>query len=92
MNTEPNNSLPVMNAVESSNIEAIGYNAHNQILQVNFKNKKSYCYQGVPPELWDEFQKAESKGGFLTFRIKNKYKHFEYTEEKSPDDENKPCA
>lgn len=56
--------------VESSNIAAIGYEAETKTLQVDFKTGKRYQYQNVPPELFAEFQAAESVGQFFADKIK----------------------
>ena len=59
--------------VESSNIDSIGYVHDSQTLQIAFKAKdgvRAYNYANVPPELYQEFMAAESKGKFFIARIK----------------------
>ncbi len=61
------------NPVESSNLAAIGYDAESKTLQADFKNGKRFQYQNVPPELFAEFQAAESVGKFFAARIKPEF-------------------
>ncbi len=64
---------------ESSQIAAHGYDAATQTMALQFKRKGEngervggsiYHYDNVPPEVYDEFCKCESKGGFFGQRIK----------------------
>lgn len=62
--------------VESSQIEAIGYDPAEAVLEVEFKGKKShsvYRYYKVDAVTADDFLKAESKGIFLGQKIKGKF-------------------
>lgn len=62
---------PEMNYVDSSHIEAIGYLPDTLELFVQFKDGGIYVYLNVPPELYEEFMMAGSKGIFLNQCIKN---------------------
>lgn len=62
-------------AVSSSNIAAIGYEADTLTLEVEFRNGSVYQYHGVPPETFDSFMQASSKGAFLNTNIRNSYGH-----------------
>jgi hypothetical protein len=67
---------PSMQAVDSSQIESIGYDAINQILYIAFKNTNStYAYLEFPLAKWAEFVAAESKGKFMNAEIRNKFKY-----------------
>lgn len=59
-------------AVESSNIRAIGYSNAKQTLAVEFKGGDVFHYAPVPVELATEFYGSESKGKFYSARIKGK--------------------
>lgn len=61
---------PEMIAVESSNLQAIGYDPDNMELYVDFLNGSRYRYFDVPEDVFDEFQVADSKGKFLHQNIK----------------------
>ncbi len=63
----------IMNSVESSNIEKIGYNEHTRILEVQFKNGKRYRYSGVPVDIFKSLRESPSKGHFLSAHIKKFY-------------------
>jgi hypothetical protein len=56
--------------VDSSNVEQIGYDAEWSELHVIFKNGSHYVYSEVPPDVWDAFLNAPSKGVFLNTDIK----------------------
>ncbi|ARK94267.1 KTSC domain-containing protein [Burkholderia pseudomallei] len=59
--------------VSSSNISSIGYDADNQVLEVEFVNGSVYSYSGVPPGEYEGFMNADSKGKYLHANIKNRY-------------------
>ena len=56
--------------VDSSNVEQIGYNAEWSEVHVIFKNGLLYVYSEVPPDVWEAFRNAPSKGTFLNDVIK----------------------
>lgn len=51
--------------VESSNVEAIGYDEGTSTLHVSFQNGSLYEYSRVPPEVFRSFLDAPSKGSFV---------------------------
>lgn len=59
--------------VSSSNISAIGYDADSQVLEIEFTNGAVYSYSGVPPNEYEGFINADSKGKYLHANIKNRY-------------------
>lgn len=59
--------------VESSNIAAIGYDPHDLVLQVDFLNGGHYQYFDVPPQIFEGFQAASSKGGYFNYEIKGEF-------------------
>ncbi|MBP8745791.1 MAG: KTSC domain-containing protein [Syntrophorhabdus sp.] len=59
--------------VDSSNIEAIGYDDDAQELHVRFLSGGYYVYLGVPRQIYDNLMMAPSKGSFLNREIKNVY-------------------
>ena len=56
--------------VESTAIEAIGYDAATQTLEVKFLSGKVYEYAPVTPDLYQAFLAAPSKGAFFNEQIK----------------------
>lgn len=62
-----------MQKVESSNIEAIGYDIDNQTLNIDFKGTGIYNYSNFPKELFDEFASSTSKGSFFHRKIRSQY-------------------
>lgn len=59
--------------VSSSNISAIGYDADNLVLEVEFNNGAVYSYSDVPSGEYEGFMNADSKGTYLHASIKNRY-------------------
>ena len=65
-----------MQFVDSSNIEAIGYDPEARELHVRFlKSGDTYVYSDVNPVVFDELMQAESKGSYLNRRIKGNYQY-----------------
>ena len=62
--------------VISTAVEALGYDSMCNVLGVLFKNKRVYFYTGVPFSVYADFVTAESKGGFHTASVRNKYVFF----------------
>jgi hypothetical protein len=66
--------MPEMHFVESSNVEAIGYDPAAQQLHVRFlKSGLTYVYYDVEEWVFQEFLQADSKGIFLNERVKPGY-------------------
>jgi hypothetical protein len=59
--------------VESSLIYAIGYDVGTKVLEVVLKNEQTYQYDGVPPEVYEMFMRAESKGKFFGENVRDVY-------------------
>ena len=67
--------MPDMTYVDSSNIEAIGYDDGNQELHVQFLSSGVYIYSDVPREIFDDLMNAPSKGSFLNREVKGNYQY-----------------
>ena len=66
--------MPEMEYVDSSNIEAIGYEAEARELHVRFlKTGATYVYSEVDELVFQELMQADSKGSYLNRRIKGNY-------------------
>ena len=57
-------------AVSSSNLKAVGYDAALQILEIEFLDGSVYQYKGVPQDLYNGLMNAASHGSFLDAHIK----------------------
>jgi len=73
---------PVMVPVKSSNVKAIGYDDLNKMLYVEFLNKKDpqqpgdfYRYYEVDERMYLRFLAAPSKGKFLWWNIRGRYRY-----------------
>lgn len=62
-----------MQQVQSSNITRIGFDAAAGKLYVEFTSGTLYEYEGIAPELFESFMKAESKGRFFGAEIRPKF-------------------
>jgi len=66
-----------MQVVQSSNIEAIGYDADTHELHVRFLTSgKTYVYPGVPQEIYEGLMNAPSHGVYFGQFVKPIYTHF----------------
>lgn len=62
--------MPRMQAVDSSVVEAVGYDARGRRLHVRFLDRGLYVYQDVEPELFEALLAAPSKGEFVNREVK----------------------
>ena len=62
-----------MVAVESSMIDAIGYDADAKVLKIKFDSGDTYKYKGVDAATHKKLMSAKSKGTFFEKHIKDKY-------------------
>ena len=67
--------MPEMIYVDSSNIEAIGYEDSTRELHVKFLSGGYYIYQEVPRQIFDDLMMAPSKGSFLNREVKSIYNY-----------------
>lgn len=66
--------MPDMIFVDSSNVEAIGYDSTTRDLHVRFsKSGETYVYYEVEEWVFEDFKRADSKGAFLNANIKDRY-------------------
>lgn len=70
--------MPVMHPIESTNLEAAGYDEEEQILYVAFKPKRTtprtlYRYFNVPSEIFSGLLNSESKGKYFHQNIREMY-------------------
>lgn len=69
----------ILNKVDSSNIDAIGYDKETKTLFVAYKTGVVYKYFDVPAEVYQKFLDAPSKGHFMNTEIKNIYSFVKQT-------------
>lgn len=60
-------------SVESSNLASVGYDAENEILEVEFKHGGVYQYFDVPQNVYEELMNASSHGVYFSANIRNDY-------------------
>ena len=66
-----------MITVNTSTIEAIGYEPGSKRLHINFISTEKYIYQGVPKIIYTRLMRAHSIDTYLAEEIKDKYRHTE---------------
>jgi hypothetical protein len=66
-------AIPDMQSVNSSNIAAVGYDAENITVYVQFMNGSIYAYKGVPEHEFENLRAAPSVGSYLNRNYKNVY-------------------
>ena len=59
--------------VSSSAISSVGYDERKAVLEVEFRSGAVYDYLDVPPKIWKALQAADSKGRFISRRIRDRY-------------------
>jgi hypothetical protein len=64
---------PAMRPVDSDAISRIGYEAERAEVYVEFRTGRTYAYMHVPRPIYDAFEAAESKGGFVNGVLKPNY-------------------
>jgi KTSC domain len=66
-------NLPPMTDVQSSNVEAIGYDESASELFVRFKGGNTYAFSGVPAYKYQQALAASSVGKFVYSKIKSNF-------------------
>jgi len=69
---EENKIIPMF-PVESKNLLAVGYNANNRTMRIEFRQGAFYDYMDVPPETFQQIMGSQSKGKFFHSAVKGKY-------------------
>lgn len=60
--------------IDSSNLKTVGYDPARQILAIEFLSSGQVLhYDGFPPEKFEQFGQAVSRGRFYAKEIKGKY-------------------
>lgn len=64
--------IPEMKPVaRSSNIKAYGYDDKLSTLYIDFHNNVRWSYEGVPLDVFREFEESHSKGAFFHAKIRS---------------------
>jgi KTSC domain len=68
--------MPEMIFLDSSSVEAIGYDSGSLELHVRFlKSGETYVYYGVEEWRYQELMQSDSKGSYLNNNIKPNYQY-----------------
>ena len=63
--------VTALTPVESSNIEAVGYDDATRSLTVKFKNGTTFRYDDVEPEHYENMISADSVGSYFHKNVRN---------------------
>jgi KTSC domain len=66
-------SMPELTPVDSTNVAAVGYDAEEQEIYVEFGDGGIYKYSGPDQQTFEELLEAPSVGSFLNRAIKPNY-------------------
>ena len=67
----------------SSVIRDYGYDDARRVLEITFVSRRVYAYYDVPPEVFQEFEMARSKGEFFNRHIRDCFEYAEVTERRA---------
>lgn len=70
--------------VNSSNIKSVGF--ENGLMEIVFKNNKTYLYHDVEADIFEEMLKAESVGKYANQKIYKKYAYSMPVKQEEGDD------
>lgn len=62
-------------AVESTTLATIAYDAGQQMLQLEFRDRAIYRYFGVPADVYKDLFAASSKGSYFNRSIRGRFGH-----------------
>jgi hypothetical protein len=65
-----------MQFVDSTNLEAIGYDDATRELYIRFKNGTTYIYPDVPRDTYDQLSRADSKGSYFNRNIRTVFTNY----------------
>jgi len=63
--------------VGSTSIRTAGYDEGAKVLEIEYQAGNVYQYADVPPEVYEWFLRARSKGGYVNRMIKDRYAYRE---------------
>lgn len=66
--------------VRSSSLAAIGHNAEENVLVVEFVNGSVYRYLDVPAQTYQQLLRAESKGAYFNRLVRTRFGYERLTE------------
>ena len=61
----------------STAIRSLFYDSAKSELRVTFVSGRRYVYADVPPEVFEAFKTAESRGAFFNYEIRDRYEYRE---------------
>lgn len=68
--------MATLTPVDSSMIQAVGYDPETHTLEVLFNSGRTYGYEDVPLDVYEALMAADSKGGFMRSEIIGVYSDY----------------
>lgn len=65
--------VPDMEPVSSTSIAAVGYDAENGVVYVQFLDGQTYAYKGVPQHEYESLRSAASVGSYFNRHFRSAY-------------------
>ncbi len=62
-------------AVNSSNLQSVGYDPTSNTLEIEFRTKSLYQYLDVPASIYQELMVASSHGRYFNQQIRDQYQY-----------------
>jgi KTSC domain len=59
--------------VESTTLATVAYNADQELLQIEFRDRTVYRYFSVPADVHDALLRAPSKGSYFNHAIRGRF-------------------
>lgn len=60
-------------AIESSNLEEVGYDPGSRMMEILFRSGRLYHYYGVPSHVYEGLLAAPSAGSYFHAEIRGQY-------------------
>lgn len=67
------NSQVVMVPVQSSNVQAVGYDEEHRNIHIELISGECYSYKNVPKKVYEDLLLASSKGSYINRYLKDSY-------------------
>lgn len=64
-----------LTTINSGNLNSVGYDVKNKILEIQFDNNTIYHYLQVPQKIYVELMKAESPSIYFYAAIRNRFQY-----------------
>lgn len=67
----------IIGYMSSTAIDSVGYDPEHRELRITFKSDRTYVYEDVPVDTYEELLSAESRGTYFNHNIRDAYEYRE---------------